>query len=74
MKSGIPIIIVGGSMFILGVIMFYSIELGQTDPVLRIIKNTGTFIGLGGIGGTLAGILIYLINRNQPPIQGNFDV
>ena len=74
MKSGIPIVIIGGGMFLLGLVMFYSIEIGQTDPVLRMIKNTGTFIGLGGIGVTLAGILIYLINRNQPPVQENFDV
>ena len=74
MKSGIPIVIIGGGMFLLGLVMFYSIEIGQTDPVLRMIKNTGTFIGLGGMGVTLAGILIYLINRNQPPIQENFDV
>ncbi len=74
MKSGIPIVIIGGIMFILGLIMFYSIELGQTDPLLRMIKHTGTFVGLGGMGVTLAGILIYLINRNQPPIQESFDV
>ena len=54
--------------------MFYSIELGQKDSFLRIIKNVGTFIGLGGMGVTLAGIILYLINRNAPPIKENFDV
>ena len=65
--------IVGGVMFFTGLIMFYSIELGQVEPTLRMIKNTGTFVGLSGIGVTVAGILLYLINRNQPPIQENFE-
>jgi len=64
----------GGTMFILGLIMYYSIELGQTDSVLRLIKNSGTFIGLSGMGVTLAGILLYLINRNESPIKEQFDV
>ena len=74
MKMGIVIMVVGGIMFITGLVMFYSIELGQTDPLLRFIKNTGTFIGLSGMGVTLAGILLYLINRNEPPIKEHFDV
>jgi len=56
-------------MFITGLILFYTIELGQTEPVLRLIKNTGTFIGISGMGVALAGILLYLINRNEPPIH-----
>ena len=74
MKMGIVIMLVGGIMFITGLIMFYSIELGQTDTLLRFIKNAGTFIGLSGMGVTLAGILLYLINRNEPPIKEHFDV
>ena len=74
MKMGIVIMVIGGIMFITGLIMFYSIELGQTDPLLRLIKNTGTFIGLSGMGVTLAGILLYLINRNEPPLKEHFDV
>ena len=73
MKMGIMIIITGCVMFIVGLIMFYSIELGQIDPLLRMIKNTGTFIGLSGMGVTLAGILLYLINRNESPIAETFD-
>ena len=73
MKMGIMIIITGCVMFIVGLIMFYSIELGQIDPLLRVIKNTGTFIGLSGMGVTLAGILLYLINRNESPIAETFD-
>ena len=57
-----------------GTSVFYAIELGQTNDVLRFIKNMGTFVGLSGMGVTLAGILLYLINRNEPPIQENFDI
>jgi len=74
MKMGIALMISGGTMFILGLIMYYSIELGQTDSFLRLIKNSGTFIGLSGMGVTLAGILLYLINRNKSPIKEQFDV
>ena len=66
-------IFIGGGMFLLGLIMYYSIEVGQIEPALRLIKNTGTFIGLSGIGVGVAGILLNLINRNQPPIQENFE-
>ena len=69
----IMIIIIGFIMFIAGLIMFYSIELGQTDPLLRTVKNTGTFIGLSGMGVTLAGILLYVINRNELPMAETYD-
>ncbi len=74
MKVGILVIIVGIAMFVAGLVLFYSIELGQTDPVLRLIKNTGTFVGLSGMGVSLAGIVLYLINRSEPPITERFDV
>ncbi len=74
MKPGMLIIIIGITMFIAGLVMFYSIELGQTDPVLRFIKNVGTFVGLSGMGVILAGILLYLTNKNEPPIKESFDV
>ena len=74
MRMGIGLIMSGGIMFISGLIMYYSIELGQIDSMLRLIKNSGTFIGLSGIGVTLAGILLYLINRNESPMQEQFDV
>jgi NADH:ubiquinone oxidoreductase subunit 6 (subunit J) len=74
MKMEVTIMIVGIVMFITGLIMFYSIELGQTDSVLRLIKNTGTFIGLSGMGVTMAGILLYLINRNEVPMAETFEV
>ncbi len=74
MKTGIVVIIIGIIMFAVGLVLFYSIELGQKDPVLRIFKNTGTFVGLSGMGVTLAGVLLYLINKNEPPIKESFDV
>lgn len=74
MKSGFPVIVIGVIMFVAGLVMFYSIELGQTDPVLRLVKNIGTFIGLSGMGVTLAGILLNLISKNQPPVQEDFEI
>ena len=74
MKMGKVIIIVGITMFAVGLVLFYSIELGQTDPVLRLIKNVGTFVGISGMGVTLAGILLYLINKSEPPIKENYDI
>ena len=73
MKMEITIMIVGVAMFCTGLIMFYSIELGQTDSSLRLVKNTGTFIGLCGMGVTMAGILLHLINRNEAPMAEPFD-
>ena len=73
MKMGMGIMIIGIIMFGTGLVLFYSIELGQKDSLLRLVKNIGTFIGLSGIGVTMAGILLYLINRNEPPIEESFD-
>ena len=67
------VMIVGIIMFGTGFVLFYSIELGQIDPILRIAKNAGTFIGLSGMGVTIAGILLYLINRNEAPLEESFD-
>ena len=69
MKISTTIIIFGITMFGFGLILFYSIELGQTDPVLRFLKNTGTFVGISGMGVGLAGILLYLINKNEPTLK-----
>ncbi len=63
--------IIGGSMFILGIMLFYLID--GTD-ILKFIKNMGTFVGLSGIGVTVAGILLYLINKNEQPIKENYDI
>ena len=34
----------------------------------------GTFLGLSGMGVTLAGILLFLIARNEQPIKENYDI
>ena len=73
MKTGKPCIIIGGGMFILGMILFYLIN-PEGNKNLEFIKNMGTFVGLSGMGMTLAGVLLYLINRNEKPIKKNYDV
>ena len=72
MRTGIPWMIIGVSMFILGLILFYSIS-PEDNLNLKNIKNTGTFVGLTGIGVAVAGILLFLINRNPQPINENYD-
>ncbi len=69
MKMAVVISITGITMFGIGLIMFYSIELGETAPLLRMIKNMGTFIGISGMGVTLAGILLYWINKNESAMK-----
>lgn len=69
MKMSTVITILGITMFGFGLVLFYSIELGQTDPILRFLKNTGTFVGISGMGVGLAGILLYLINKNEPTLK-----
>lgn len=64
---------IGILMFVSGLIMFYSVELGQTDTLLRFVKNAGTFVGISGMGVGLAGILLYLINKNEPSIKEHSD-
>ncbi|MSS86198.1 MAG: hypothetical protein CK526_05230 [Thaumarchaeota archaeon] len=60
-------------MFILGLILFYLIN-PDGNKNLEIIKNVGSFIGLSGMGVTLAGIVVYLISKNEQPIKKNYDV
>ncbi len=73
MKAGKPWIIIGGGMFILGLILFYLIN-PDGNKNLEVIKNVGSFIGLSGMGVTLAGIVVYLISKNEQPIKKNYDV
>ena len=73
MKTGKPWIIIGVGMFILGLILFYLIN-PEGNKNLEFIKNMGTFVGLSGMGVALAGVLLYLINRNEKPIKENYDV
>ena len=73
MKTGIPLVFVGSSMFILGIVLFYLIN-PEGNKNLEFIKNMGTFVGLSGMGVTLAGILLYLISKNEQPIKENYDI
>ena len=72
MKSGILLIIIGICMFSIGLILFYFIDVVE-DNILKNIRNTGTFVGLSGMVVTLAGIILYLINKNIEPIKENYD-
>ena len=72
MRTGAPWMIIGSSMFILGLILFYSIN-PEDNKNLENIKNIGTFVGLIGIGVGVAGILLFLIDRNPQPINENYD-
>ena len=73
MKTGKPWMIIGGGMFILGLILFYLIN-PEENKNLEFLKNMGTFVGLSGIGVTVAGILLYLIKKNEQPIKENYDI
>ena len=72
MRTGTPWMVLGVSMFILGLILFYSINPVDNENLEK-IKNMGTFVGLTGIGVAVAGILLFLINRNPQPINENYD-
>ena len=72
MRTGTPWMTIGVTMFILGLILFYSITPVDNEN-LENIKNTGTFVGITGIGVAVAGILLFLINRNPQPINENYD-
>ncbi len=79
MKSGVAIIVTGGIMIICGLIMFYGIQGIQSADAdekkfFLAIKHAGTFTGLLGIGVSIAGFLLYLMNRNPAPIIEDYDV
>ncbi len=75
MKSESAIIMSGIIMFISGLALFYSIQNDpDLDQLLLNAKHGGTFVGLMGIGVTLAGFLLRLMGREQPPIEENNDV
>jgi hypothetical protein len=75
MKGESIIIMTGISMIIAGVVLFYSIQNNpDLDQLLRQVKHGGTFVGLMGIGVTVAGILLRLMEKEEDPIQEDFDV
>ena len=74
MKGESIMIMTGIIMFISGLVLFYSIQNNPNlDQLLRQVKHGGTFVGLMGIGVTMAGILLRLMEREQVPIQEDFD-
>lgn len=73
MKSGVLLAVVGISMFIIGLILFYLIN-PEENKKLEFIKYMGTFVGLSGMGVTLAGIVVHLLNKNEQPIKENYDI
>ena len=75
MKGESIIIVTGMIMIIAGVALFYSIQNNpDLDQLLRQVKHGGTFVGLMGIGVTMAGILLRLMEKEEVPIQEDFDV
>ena len=74
MKNDVAIIVAGIIMILCGLVLFYAVQSSpQIESFFRTIRHAGTFIGLLGMGVTLAGVLLYLINRNQPQTQ-DFDL
>ena len=74
MKIGSAIVIAGIIMIVSGAVLFYSIQGDDSpDQTLLLVKHGGTFVGLMGIGVVMAGILLYLIGREEVPIQEDVD-
>ncbi len=74
MKGESVMIMTGIIMIICGLVLFYSIQnISNLDQLLRQVNHGGTFVGLMGIGVMMAGILCRLMEREQVPIQENFD-
>lgn len=74
MKGESVMIMTGIIMIISGLVLFYSIQNNpDLDQLLRQVKHGGTFVGLMGIGVMMAGILLRLMEREEVPIQEDFD-
>ena len=74
MKIESIIILSGLLMIISGLGMFYSIQnIPDVDKILIYSKHMGTFVGVMGIGVIMAGILLRLMEKEQPPIIEDFD-
>jgi hypothetical protein len=72
MKIESIIILTGTIMGFIGFLLFYSIEsLSNFDDISRYAKHAGIFVGLLGIGVTIAGVLLRLMGQEQPPIEEN---
>ena len=61
-------------MIIVGLALYYVIQARPgLEDVSLVLKNTGTFVGLMGIGVLIAGVLLRLIRYNQPPVRSDLD-
>ncbi len=70
MKSESLIILCGLIMIVIGLVLFYSIQNNpDLDQILLYTKHGGTFVGLMGIGVAMAGILLRLMERENPIIE-----
>jgi len=75
MKSESAIILSGIIMISSGFLLFYVMDNSlNLDNVVRYTKHAGIFVGLLGIGVTIAGILLRLTGRELPSIQENTDI
>ena len=69
MKSESLIILFGLIMIVIGLLLFYSIQNNpDLDQILLYAKHGGTFVGLMGIGVAMAGILLRLMDKQNPAI------
>lgn len=68
MRAERTVFLAGIAMIAAGLVLFYVIGAGG------FVRNAGTFVGLGGIGVALAGVLLYLISKNEPPIGEDLGV
>ena len=74
MKSESVIMISGIIMVFSGFTLFnYFENMSNLDPLSRYTQHGGMFVGLLGIGVTIAGILLRLMRREESSIQENFD-
>jgi len=74
MKIESAIILSGLIMIISGLGMFYSIQnIPDVDKVFLYSKHMGTFVGVMGIGVIMAGILLRLMEKEQPPIVEDYN-
>jgi len=54
--------------------MLFYLIVPEGNKNLEFIKNMGTFVGLSGMGVTLAGIILFLIARNEQPIKEDYNI
>ncbi len=66
MKTSSKILAVGIIMIVAGSVAFTATQdQPNSEMVVKIIKQGGAFAGLLGIGVSIAGVLLYIINRYQ---------